>query len=121
MAREEWYQKEIGELLSTILKTKDQRELTMLFDRILTPREINDMARRLKALELLGKGKSYSEISEKLGLSPVIISRLANKIGYGFRRSSKISAKRDGSIAKKSTSPKRTIRYKGMPVFRVPK
>jgi len=121
MAREEWYQKEINELISMILKINNEQELVMLFDRILTPREINDMARRLKALELLGKGVSYSEIREKLGLSPVIISRLANKIGYGFRRTSKISAKRDRATLQKSSTPKRTVRYKGVPVFKVPK
>ena len=121
MSREEWYQKEINELILMILKIKSQQELTMLFDRILTPREINDMARRLKALELLEKGLSYSEIRERLGLSPVIISRLANKIGYGFRRSNKISAKRDELSSRKSSIPKKTIRYKGIPVFRVPK
>lgn len=114
MSREKWYEKEISEMVSAVSETNTIEDVRELFDKILTPREINDIGRRLKAVKMLAAGEPYSEIREKLDLSPVIISRLSNKIGYGFRRTSKTANKR---VKEKIKNPKRTIRYKGAPTF----
>lgn len=117
MSREVWYDKEIKKLVEVIAETNNQRRIEDLFDRILTPREINDIARRLAALGMLEKGASYADIRTRLGLSPVIISRLANKLGYGFRRSSQ-NVKRSSASGQGTKTRTRTVRYKGIPVYK---
>lgn len=116
MAREIWHEKEINEMLKVVSEANTIKDVEELFDMILTPREINDMARRYKAIEMLEKGLSYSEIGEALGLSSVIVSRLSNKIGYGFRRSSKIANKRTKA---KNGYVKIAPSYKGMPAIKI--
>ncbi len=116
MAREKWYEKEIETMLAAVLAAKDKKQLTELFDRILTPREINDMSRRLAAGKMLAEGISYNEIREKLNLSPVIIARVSNRIGYGFRRSAGVVKEKEA----KYREPKKIIKYKGAtPIHRL--
>lgn len=118
MQREVWHEKEIKKMIDTVAKTTDGKELEKFFDRILTPREINDIARRLEALRMLKDGKSYADITTSLGLSPIIIARLSNKLGYGFRK----IEKHPHSPEKKQYDPlmrKRTIRYKGVPAGKI--
>lgn len=117
MSREKWYQNEINKMISVVAGLENTQQVEEIFDQIITPREINDMARRLAAVEMLNEGISYSEIREKLNLSPIIISRLANKIGYGFRRSSTV-IKSDSPKAKRAKKPIR--KYKGAtPIHRM--
>jgi len=113
-----WYEKEIKEMIQEVTKANSKEKVEELFDRILTPREINDMARRLKILKLLKGGKSYLEIQDTLRVSPSIISRLSAKIGFGFRRvSSKTVPSRSGG-GRKYKKP--AIRYKGAaPIHRM--
>ncbi len=84
-----WREKEINKLIQVIAKTNSDKEVRVLFDRILTPREINDMAKRLEIVRLLDMGTSYLEIQDILRVSPTTIGRVANQIGFGFRRTSK--------------------------------
>lgn len=109
MAREMWYQEEINKMLRKITEIKTKKELETLFNQIVTAREINDMARRFEAINLLNDGTSYSEIRQRLGLSPIIIARLSGNIGYGYRRSSEV-VKID---APKRRYKKPPLRYKG--------
>lgn len=102
-----WYEKEIKQMLKEVAKANSVEEVSRLFDRILTSRELNDMGRRLKVLRMLEEGKTYLEIQEAVKVSPSIISRVGNKIGFGFRRSSKNIKK--VVVNKKSSSRK----YKG--------
>jgi len=81
-----WCQKEIDQMILLISKTKNPEELRAVFELILTPREINDMARRLVALSMLQEGRNYTDISMELGLGPSTISRISSGIGFGFRR-----------------------------------
>lgn len=105
-----WCEKEIGELINRIGQA-NKEEVGALFDAILTPREINDMAKRLKIIELLNKGETYTEIQQTLRVSPVIISRVSNKIGYGFRRS--YARARNKESIKTASKKSSLIRYKG--------
>jgi len=118
MARDEWFQNEINELLKEVATTKTPAEVEELFDCILTPREINDMAKRLKILKLLKEGKSYLEIRDTLLVSPNIVSRISNKIGYGFRRT---NSREKTKNSKTTTHPKKKIlKYKGAtPIHRI--
>lgn len=104
-----WYEKEIKGMLKDVAGTKTVSEVEKLFDKILTPREINDMARRLAIGKMLAERKSYLEIQEALRVSPTIVSRVANKIGYGFRRTSSRAKK----IGEREPA-KPTVKYKGL-------
>lgn len=108
-----WLEKEVEELISVIAKATDERQVEDLLDRILTPREINDMARRLRVASMLEDGRSYFEISEKLKMSPNTISKISHKIGYGFRRS---SVKNKISVTG-TKRRRRVIRYKKAPTI----
>ncbi len=110
MSRDVWYQKEINKLITKIAATESEKEVADMFEVILTPREINDIARRLEAIEMLEKGLSYADVNRKLRLSPIIISRISNHIGYGFRRSNSTN-KRQEKISEKDYRPR--IKYKG--------
>ncbi len=112
MSRYDWHKEEIDQLIKLIAKAKSPKEVKKIFDFILTPREINDIARRLKVLEMLGEGKSYSDIQSKLGISPIVISRIGGKVGFGFSTGARASRKNNYKFSKKYP-----LRYKGAPTL----
>lgn len=113
-----WHKKEVQEVVDLLLSCKKKEEVEKIFDRLLTPREINDVARRHKALTMIDEGKSYADIKLTTGMSGVTISRLSAKCGYGFRKSSGLSKPKKSS---KVNQRYQTLRYKGVPVVRVKK
>jgi TrpR-related protein YerC/YecD len=119
MPQEKWFQKEVDLMIKTVGETKTKKELTDLFDQILTTRELNDMGRRLAVVNLLKAGKTYHEIAEQLKVAPTTIARISNKIGFGFRRNyQKLSqVNKLDSNPKKRKSP---LKYKGAtPIHRM--
>lgn len=118
--RYEWHQKEVNELLKILKDAKTTKEVEEVFRNFLTPREINDMARRWKAFNLLKAGKSYSDVTQETGMSPVTISRVSARLGFGFREALK-------DISKKKTAKprdlymKKTLKYKGVPIMKIKK
>jgi TrpR-related protein YerC/YecD len=111
--REYWYEKEIKGMVSEVSKITDCLEMERYLGKILTPREINDMARRLKISKMLEEGKSYSEISNAIGASPTLISKVSAQIGFGFRRSAKVPDKKKEKVDP-SKYLGRKIKYKGV-------
>lgn len=111
-----WFEKEINELLSEVAKLKTVKEVELVFEKILSPREINDMARRLKIWKMLQEGKSYFDIQDTLGASPGLISKISLGIGFGFRRGQGVQPT-PKKVIKKS---KKVIKYKGsVPIHRM--
>jgi TrpR-related protein YerC/YecD len=108
-----WFKKEIEEMLKGVAKAKSSEEVAEIFEIILTPREINDMAKRLKVVKMLNKKESYSNIKEKLGVGNTTISRIANGIGYGFRRGNSVISEEQKTEKKINKKSKKIIRYKG--------
>jgi TrpR-related protein YerC/YecD len=106
-----WHQKEIDELLRDLAEIKNREQIESFLERIVTPRELNDIAIRLKIWKLLEEGESYSSIQSSFGVGTELISKVSNKIGYGFRRTSGAAVKRE----KKFKNKRRHIRYKGAP------
>lgn len=82
-----WCENEIEEMLEQIAEAVSAEEVSQIFERIFTPREINDSARRLAVIKMLEQGESYNSISMKLGVSSGVISKISIGLGYGFRRS----------------------------------
>jgi TrpR-related protein YerC/YecD len=111
----DWREKEIKEMIG-YLSHKSSTEIECVFDAILTPREINDMARRLKILKLLESGKTYSDIQMELGVSSEMISRVSSKIGYGFRRTY-AGPKLSSENTPKKSYRRSGIKYKGAPAI----
>lgn len=120
MSSEKWFEDEINEMVVVVAGAKNPQEIVDLFEYILTPREINDMAKRLKILKMLSAGCSYCEIQRRLMVSSSLIGRLSYHVGYGFRRSNN-SGKRVGDrkvsniLESYLRSPK--LKYKGITTF----
>lgn len=113
-----WCEKEIFNMIKLVAKAGDTKEVIEVFDKILTPREINDMARRLAVLKMIKEGKSYQNISMSLGMSSATISRISSKIGFGFRRcDTKILGKKREIIRPRIKKSK--IKYKGAPTYKI--
>lgn len=108
-----WHKEEVEEVIKLLATSKTTREIEEILDDILTPKEINDMARRRKVLLLLKQGKSYIEIAQETGMSHTTIARISAKIGYGFRKSVE-GNKNTVQKAKEWKPPKKVIRYKGV-------
>ncbi len=113
-----WFEKEIKDLIKIVASTNTTKDVELLFERILTPREINDMARRLKILEMLNAGYSYSMIQQEVKVSSTIIARLSNHIGYGFRRNPSRNTRKNIDNIKDviiNYSKSHKVKYKGIP------
>lgn len=109
-----WCEKEIAEMIKAVTECKNPAEVCEIFDAVLTTREINDMARRYKILNMLKQGNNYSDICITLGVSNDMISRVSTKMGYGFRRTCGESQSGDVNQEPKKRS-RNSIKYKGSP------
>lgn len=109
-----WHKDEVRDVISLLLSCKTSEETEHIFDRILTPREINDIARRHKALTMIDEGKSYADIKLATGMSAVTVSRLSAKCGYGFKKSSGLSKTNNQRQMRQSS--RKTLKYKGVSV-----
>lgn len=106
-------------MVDVVAVTKTPEDVCELFDKILTPREINDVARRLAVIELLEAGQSYVEISMRLGMGSNTISKISAKLGYGFRRGESGTASRNNESTKRLRIVQSKIKYKGAPTYTV--
>lgn len=107
-----WHDKEVLNVMTLLVNCKDIDEVRKVFNRVLTPREINDIGRRYQALMMLDEGRPYSDIRMTTGMSPTTINRLATKCGFGFQKSSGLPKPKQP----KAPAKQRTIRYKGVRV-----
>ncbi|MBE6533213.1 MAG: TrpR YerC/YecD [Ruminococcaceae bacterium] len=74
---------EIDKLFDAILSLETREECYKFFDDALTPREVLDIAQRLKAAEMLKAGKSYTEVCAATGMSTATISRVSKALESG--------------------------------------
>ena len=74
---------EIDKLFDAILSLKTREECYKFFDDALTPREVLDIAQRLKAAQMLKAGKSYTEVCAATGMSTATISRVSKALESG--------------------------------------
>ena len=70
-------------IIETLRKLKSEKDLTNFLDDLLTEEEILDLAQRIKIGKLILDGKSYDEISEKIGTSTSTVSKIGQIIKYG--------------------------------------
>lgn len=115
-----WHKEEIQEVISLLLSCETNHDMEIIFDKVLTPREINDIARRYKVLKMIDEGKSYADIMQETGMSSVTVSRLSMKCGYGFRKSSGIK-KVKNKRSNMGYGRGKTLKYKGVAVATIRK
>jgi len=70
-------------LIETLSKLKFKKALADFLDDVLTEEEILDLAQRIKIAQLILDGKTYDEISQKVGTSTSTVSNIGQAIKYG--------------------------------------
>lgn len=78
-----WHNDSTDELCEAILSLKTREECYAFFEDICTIKELLEMSQRLSVAKLLSRGMSYSQISQKTGVSTATISRISRCIEYG--------------------------------------
>ena len=70
-------------LFKSILKLENVDECYQFFEDLCTIKELQDMAQRLVAAEMLEKGENYLSIASGIGISTATISRVSKALNYG--------------------------------------
>ena len=73
----------ISELISAIAKIDDKKLAEDFLRNILTPKELDEIARRLQIVKMLHKGVPQREVAEKLHVSIGTVSRGSRELQYG--------------------------------------
>ena len=74
---------ETDHLFEAILSLKDLEECYRFFDDLCTFSEIEAMSQRFEVASLLADGKTFTQISQKIGVSSTTITRVNKCISYG--------------------------------------
>jgi TrpR-related protein YerC/YecD len=73
----DWSKKENRKLVRAILALKTTNETERFLRDLMTEKEIGELARRLKAAEMLIEKQPYSAIEKETGLSSTTVARVA--------------------------------------------
>lgn len=74
---------ETDHLYKAILSLKSVEECYRFFDDLCTYSEIEAMSQRFQVAELLNEGKTFTQISQKIGVSSTTITRVNKCLCYG--------------------------------------
>ena len=80
--------KSVDELYGVLASIRSKSGCKEFFEDLCTPLEIESMAQRLYAAELLSKGCTYEEIIEITGISSATLARVNRcvKTGEGYKK-----------------------------------
>lgn len=70
-------------LFRAFLSLQNEQECKAFFSDLCTISELKSMSQRLAVAVLLRKNRTYTEITEKTGVSAATISRVARALDYG--------------------------------------
>lgn len=70
-------------LYELILALDSKEEVEDFLKDLCTNKEIEQMAQRIKAAELIKEGKTYTQIQEELDISSTTIARVSQALKYG--------------------------------------
>ena len=70
-------------LVKAILSVETEEECAALIEDLMTIKEINDMAQRMRVAKLLSEQIVYNKIVEETGASTATISRVNRAYSYG--------------------------------------
>ena len=90
-----WHNDSTDELCEAILSLKNREECYAFLEDICTIKELLEMSQRLSVAKLLSRGMSYSQISQKTGVSTATIR---NPSAMRFTRKQKISSRVERSM-----------------------
>lgn len=75
--------KELEDLIKTLLKIKTEKEMLDFLQGILTPKELLELPNRLMIVKMLKKGISQHEIAEKLHVGIATVTRGSKELQKG--------------------------------------
>lgn len=70
-------------LVTTILSLKNESEITAFLSSILTPKELEEIPKRLEIVKQLKKGISQHRIAEDLGVGVATVTRGSKELKSG--------------------------------------
>ena len=73
----------IAELYRVIAGLTTEEECRMLFEDLCTHKEVEKMAERVRAAELLIQGKTYNQVIAETDISSATLSRVSRCVQYG--------------------------------------
>ena len=71
------------ELFTLLASITDPEEMRALFDDMCTNKEIENMAERLYAAELILQGNTYNQVMSQVKMSSATLSRVSRCVQYG--------------------------------------
>ena len=81
--RHEWRTPEIGSLAEAILKLETADEAARFLRDLCTLSELQAMAHRWHAAQLIDEGLPYHEVAKRSGASTATVTRVAHWLRYG--------------------------------------
>ena len=73
----------IAKLYALLAQLEDAAQVEMLFEDRCTKKEVENMAERLYAAQLLMEGKTYNQVMEQSNISSATLSRVSRCVQYG--------------------------------------
>ena len=74
---------DINKLYEVLVSVGSVKECRDLLDDLCTVKEVEQMAQRIKAAQLLIEGKTYSQVMEETEISSATLSRVSRCVQYG--------------------------------------
>jgi len=74
---------DIDKLYQVLVEVGSVEECRELLDDLCTVKEVEQMAQRIKAAQLLIEGKTYSQVMEQTEISSATLSRVSRCVQYG--------------------------------------
>ena len=76
-------EQKITALCQLLAAIDDENDIAALFDDLCTRKELENMAERLYAAELLMEGNTYNQVIAKTSISSATLSRVSQCVQYG--------------------------------------
>ena len=70
-------------LYELLASTDNPKDIEKLFDDLCTKKEVENMAERLHAAELLMAGNTYNQVMSQVNISSATLSRVSQCVQYG--------------------------------------
>lgn len=77
-----------SKLFELLAKTDNPEDIEKLFEDLCTKKEVENMAERLYAAELLMAGNTYTQVMSQVNISSATLSRVSQCVQYGSGYSS---------------------------------
>lgn len=75
---------EFTDFFKSLLLLRNENEIASFMKDLMTMKELENFARRLKAAQLLEAGYAYNEIARQTGLSSATIAKVSEALKYGY-------------------------------------